>query len=1634
MKKWLSVLLSAVLSLYAVCGPASAAVPTFTVGPDGRVYVIRNTATPAPTQAPTQAPTEAPAATDAPADPSAPAADQPTEAPAEQAPAAPAAEVVGLAKANGIAPLYTDKAMRKPAGLLTANAVVLVIDKADIVAHVLFAIDGQLAEGYMDESTLKLLNENEAASYRANLSSKAVYSAKYGVSLMPVTFMGVGKVDTFKGDPTPAPTPVPTPVPTEAPTPEPTEAPAEEPTEEPAADPTEEPAEAPAEEPGEDPFADAPADPDEVVAGTPSYDPAEAPARDGTDESLEDPEGPDPVELFDAPLEIVLHPSNWVVAQEGDDVVFAISANGVKAFQWQYSKDGDTWKDLANGKYWRGNKSKILTFAAAKAYDDLQYRVKMTNAEGEVLYSKAVTYSYGTVEPFDIVTQPADAHVALDAEATFKVVAHSALSYQWQYSKDGGNTWGNLKNGSYWRGNKTDTLTFVAASRYDQYLFRCKVTGATESKVSSGGRLIIDEIISRQPVDCIATDGNTVTFSAAVSAEGAALQWQYSKDDGAAWGNLTNGSFWKGNKAETLTFTAAEKYAGYKFRLRVIIGSNTIYSDAASLVILKNTLPSIVVQPEDCSVRSGETAIFSLMVAWANTCQWQYSSDGETWKNLTNASFWVGLTTATLTFTASEKYTAYQYRCQVSNKAGTVYSVPVRLIIEPADDPASDFEWSVLSDGTVRIDRYIGPGTSEDMVIPDTIDGKRVTRIGAAAFEDRADLTGGLVIPDGITGIESHAFANCSGFTGNLSIPFGVTDIGENAFFHCSGFTGSLTIPGSVTVIEQAAFSMCFGFTGSLTISDGVQSIEMYAFSQCTGFSGSLTIAQSVTGIGDYAFFECGGFSGGLSLPASVRNIGEGAFTRCSGFTGSLTIPGSVNAIGVNAFSGCSGFTGSLTISDGVAYIGRAAFDGCGGFAGSLSLPGSAISIGAFAFHGCSGFSGTLTIPDSLKTIEQCVFYGCSGFTGTLTIPENVGSIGSSAFAYCSGFTGSLTLSGRLTVINEYAFWGCSGFTGNLVIPSSVSSIGKYAFTGMTGIARAYIPQSVRSIGTMGVGFDTSGHVPEGFLILCYSGSAAESYAVDNAIPYQLIAPLSISVFQSWYEFENPKPMRLTATVNGGVYPLSVRFSVIQSGAAVLTTEWSVQKWAYVPAVDGEFFIKGEVRDAMGNYAVSETIPGAAYQAPIASESARNKAINAFLELTQSAPVPDSLNGYFFNSTLPKHQWLLNALSDVFHVDLSVFMTPLNKQAFLFELAFKAACNGRAITIAKLDSMPDEVKALLKANSLNDDAYLHAIAMMGNVPGGIITDRTDAVKSILNQFKEGSIGSGEIPGRLRSIGIPESMVDGLSESIKMMGILSVINQVQSYGSFAINSYISALNRVFMLLAMNEAVLNHMATLYLDSEDETVMAVGLALKQIINANTLEKKVQWVAGESIALSVLDKLAGMFSLTDSSPLFKFVFAGTDLVLNTADYSKYMNELMWASETLTKAYQSFIYQRDTFIESPTDYAFRLLVYRYCNYLNVAASVEEAYTNVCGVGVQNSDFVRFVRQLLNKNDFVQNLENQSRQKAQELRNLAEMLNQALDPLSIGDYGALLTHLERCKPIQERVSTYETEPDTSSVG
>lgn len=136
-----------------------------------------------------------------------------------------------------------------------------------------------------------------------------------------------------------------------------------------------------------------------------------------------------------------------------------------------------------------------------------------------------------------------------------------------------------------------------------------------------------------------------------------------------------------------------------------------------------------------------------------------------------------------------------------------------------------------------------------------------------------AQLSGQLVIGEGMTGIGESAFCDCSSLTG-ITMPDSVMSIGGSAFRNCISLK-SITIPDGVTGIGEYVFWNCGNLT-SITIPDSVTSIGECAFSDCSSLT-SITIPDNVTSIGEYAFFGCKKLKS-ITIPDSVSSIGEDAF------------------------------------------------------------------------------------------------------------------------------------------------------------------------------------------------------------------------------------------------------------------------------------------------------------------------------------------------------------------------------------------------------------------------------------------------------------------------------------------------------------------------------------------------------------------------------------------------------------------------------------------------------------------------------------------------------------------------------------------------------------------------------------
>ena len=393
----------------------------------------------------------------------------------------------------------------------------------------------------------------------------------------------------------------------------------------------------------------------------------------------------------------------------------------------------------------------------------------------------------------------------------------------------------------------------------------------------------------------------------------------------------------------------------------------------------------------------------------------------------------------------------------------------------------------------------------------------KVTTIKASAFARNA-IFETVVVPEGVTSVQSLAFSNCEKLT-NVYLPSTLSSIstGNTSPFDSCPNIKKITVPNYMvsgsSVIPKNVFSSSKTEIISVEFSDTITSISANAFASFTALT-TIRIPDTVTKIETNAFNSCSSLAGKIIIPENVESIGSGAFSSCNITELEFKSEGKLKTIGASAFYRNS--IVNLVIPEGVTNIGSLAFSDCKSLI-SVYLPStlSSISTGnSSPFDSCpnikkitvpnymvSGpsvmpknvfssskteiisveFSDTITsisanafasftalttirIPDTVTKIETNAFNSCSSLAGKIIIPENVESIGSGAFSSCNITELEFKSEGKLKTIGASAFYRNS--IVNLVIPEGVTNVGSLAFSHCEKLTNVYLPSTLSSIST----------------------------------------------------------------------------------------------------------------------------------------------------------------------------------------------------------------------------------------------------------------------------------------------------------------------------------------------------------------------------------------------------------------------------------------------------------------------------------------------------------------------------------------------------------------------------------------
>ena len=249
------------------------------------------------------------------------------------------------------------------------------------------------------------------------------------------------------------------------------------------------------------------------------------------------------------------------------------------------------------------------------------------------------------------------------------------------------------------------------------------------------------------------------------------------------------------------------------------------------------------------------------------------------------------------------------------------------------------------------------------LTLPSEVDGLPVTAIGKLAFSDRDDIVR-VIIPEGVTKIDSGAFRSCSNLQ-EVVLPESLTDLGAEAFKRCMKLT-AITIPEGVKELRAETFAFCTSLA-EVHLPDEMIKISANAFDNCHALQ-TITLPEKLTTISAYAFRSCTKLKS-IAIPELVSSIGAYAFAECSALE-TVQMPQNMlnGKISERTFENCTSLV-SIRIPKGVLKISERAFAGCTALA-EVEFPSTVLEIGSSAFRGCTALRN-VEVPAGCKVDER---------------------------------------------------------------------------------------------------------------------------------------------------------------------------------------------------------------------------------------------------------------------------------------------------------------------------------------------------------------------------------------------------------------------------------------------------------------------------------------------------------------------------------------------------------------------------------------------------------------------------------------------------------------------------------------
>jgi hypothetical protein len=637
-------------------------------------------------------------------------------------------------------------------------------------------------------------------------------------------------------------------------------------------------------------------------------------------------------------------------------------------------------------------------------------------------------FAVGEYNP-KISSQPSSVTACATDNVTYALTATgSGLSYQWQESTNSGSSWSGISNGGVYGGATTASLTLSGVTAgMSGYQYRCIVSntgGCSNTDTSNTVSLTIASsfTINTQPSSSSVCSASPASFSVVASGAVSGYQWQV--NTGSGWSNISNSSTYSGATTATLAIASAGgSMNGYQYRCAISSncgpGQNT---NAATLTIL--TAPSISANPSNVSSCEASNVNFSVTASGSSiTYQWQESSNGTTWSDITNGGNYSGATSATLTISSIPySLTGYQYRCVVSGSCtppavSTAATVTLSARPDVTSDPASvTVQYNTNRNASFSV-AATGAGTLSYQWQESTNGGTSWSNISNGGVYSGATTTT-LSLTNATIGMDNYKYrcyvsGSCSpadtSASATLYISFSFTVISN------TNWSALSPTPTSTSTIEVKN-----GATLTVDVSNAVcATMQLGRKPNPNGGSGTLAFNSgsqlSVLGPGRNVIFGDQNQSGSINMTNGGTLICNGFIVDAIGtwtpgtgtveFTGIQTIPSnftSFNNLTANSLlvtlGGNTTLTGSLNITTG-STLNTSTY--------TLSVPGD------LTVNGTLSGTGAITMTGANKQISGI---GTVNNTNTFTLSTGDKTIASGT---AISFSGTIAISGAITVTNN---------------------------------------------------------------------------------------------------------------------------------------------------------------------------------------------------------------------------------------------------------------------------------------------------------------------------------------------------------------------------------------------------------------------------------------------------------------------------------------------------------------------------------------------------------------------------------------------------------------------------------------